>query len=89
MPQVKFSQATAKLPSGVIDTLATFDHEPDLGVRVLTIGLHPHLMGATHRMPYLLRILALLLARDDTVFMTGGEITEWFIAADQGFAGPE
>jgi len=67
----------------VTDTLATFTEEAEAsqsGTHVLTLGLHPHLIGATHRMPYLKRALALLQARDDTVFMTGTEIADWFEA---------
>lgn len=65
----------------VMDTLATFETEADAGARVLTLGLHPHLTGATHRFPYLERMLDTLLARDDTVFMNGSEIADWFEAA--------
>ncbi len=75
--------ASAEFHRRVVDTLATFDAEPDAaaGARVLTLGLHPHLIGATHRMPYLTGALDILMARDDTVFMTGRDIAEWFRAA--------
>ena len=68
----------------VADTLATFDADfaAGAGARVLTIGLHPHLIGTTHRMPYLVKILDILQARDDTVFMTGGQVMDWFTAAE-------
>ena len=57
--------------------------EPELaqGARVFTVGLHPHLIGVAHRIGYLARILDLLQARDDAVFMTGSEIADWFVAA--------
>ncbi|MBY6059534.1 polysaccharide deacetylase family protein [Leisingera daeponensis] len=60
-------------------TLACFDAptEPK-GVKVLGIGLHPHLIGVPHRFPYLIRMLDLLQGRDDVVFMTGSEIHDWF-----------
>jgi peptidoglycan/xylan/chitin deacetylase (PgdA/CDA1 family) len=56
--------------------------EPELaqGARVFTVGLHPHLIGVAHRIGYLARILDLLQARDDAVFMTGSEIADWFVA---------
>ena len=52
--------------------------------RVLALGLHPHLIGVPHRIGYLAAMLELLMARDDTVFMTGSQIADWFIEADKG-----
>lgn len=65
------------------DTVAAFDKEYDGDSRVLPIGLHPHLMGVPHRIGYLERMLDDLMARDDTVFMTGGEIADWFIETEK------
>jgi hypothetical protein len=48
---------------------------------VFTIGLHPHLIAVPHRIGYLARILDLLQARDDAVFMTGSGIADWFMAS--------
>lgn len=64
------------------DTLTAFDRELKTQPRVLAIGLHPHLIGVPHRIGYLERMLDDLMARDDTVFMTGSQIADWFIAAD-------
>ena len=50
--------------------------------RVLTLALHPHVMGVAHRSDVLAQCLDLLLARDDTIFVTGSEIADWFIAED-------
>ena len=50
--------------------------------KVLTIALHPHVMGVAHRIDVLARCLDLLLARDDTIFVTGSEIADWFVAED-------
>lgn len=49
----------------------------------LTVALHPHLIGTPHRIGYLSRMLDVLLGRSDTIFMTGSEIADWFIAADR------
>jgi len=65
------------------DTVAAFGKEYDGGSRVLTIGLHPHLMGVPHRIGYLERMLDDLMARNDAVFMTGGEIADWFIETEK------
>jgi allantoinase len=48
--------------------------------RILTIPLHPHLSGVPHRINFLAEAIDALLARDDTVFMTGGQILDWFLA---------
>ncbi len=39
--------------------------------------------GVPHRIGYLAKMLDLLQIRDDTVFMTGGRIADWFVAADE------
>ncbi len=59
-------------------TLEALEAETHLNPRVITLGLHPHLMGVPHRYPTLLRMLDLLVARTDTVFMTGAQIADWF-----------
>ncbi|MCG6115826.1 MAG: polysaccharide deacetylase family protein [Mesorhizobium sp.] len=50
--------------------------------RVLTIALHPHLMGVPHRLTYLIEMLDILLARDDVVFMSGSQIADWYEAVE-------
>ena len=50
--------------------------------QVFTLALHPHVAGVAHRAHYLGRVLDLLMDRDDTVFVTGSEIADWFVAAD-------
>ena len=69
------------------DTLEVFDQELGREPRVLTLALHPHLIGVPHRIGYLAKMLDLLQIRDDTVFMTGGQIAEWFVAADKASQG--
>lgn len=63
-------------------TLRTFDVETRAQPRVLTLALHPHVMGVPHRADVLSRCLDLLLARDDVVFVTGSAIADWFVAQD-------
>ena len=48
-------------------------------VRVLTIPLHPHLSGVAHRFAYLCELIDGLRARDDTIFMNGAQILDWFL----------
>ena len=67
----------------LVDTVAAFEPELKNRPRVLAIGLHPHLMGVPHRIGYLEKMLDLLMQRDDTVFLTGSEICDWFITVDK------
>jgi peptidoglycan/xylan/chitin deacetylase (PgdA/CDA1 family) len=67
------------------DTVDCFEQEMADGTpRVLAIGLHPHLIGVPHRVAYLEKMLELLMARADTVFMTGNQIADWYNEADKG-----
>lgn len=60
------------------DTVQIFGREVKKQARVLALGLHPHLIGVPHRIGYLERMLDLLCARDDTIFLQGGQIADWF-----------
>jgi hypothetical protein len=56
--------------------------EPELGrqARVVTLGLHPHLIGAPHRFFYLEQMLDRLAGDPKAVFMTGVAMADWFQA---------
>jgi peptidoglycan/xylan/chitin deacetylase (PgdA/CDA1 family) len=47
--------------------------------RILTIALHPHLSGVPHRINYLAEVVDALIARNDTVFLRGSQILDWFL----------
>jgi allantoinase len=66
----------------VVWTLETFEAELRNNCRVMVLPLHPHLVGVPHRMNWFARILDLLLARPDTVFMNGGGIADWYAAVE-------
>jgi hypothetical protein len=59
-------------------TLETFETELKTNCRVMVLPLHPHLVGVPHRMNWFSKILDRLMARDDTVFMNGGQIADWY-----------
>ena len=59
-------------------TLETFESELKENCRVMVLPLHPHLVGVPHRMNWFVKILDLLLARSDTVFLNGGQIADWY-----------
>ena len=64
--------------------LAVECFEPELRERprVLTLPLHPHLSGVPHRAGWLEKTIDMLLARDDTVFMSGRQIADWYVSVD-------
>jgi allantoinase len=62
------------------DTLVVFEPELARSPRVLTLGLHPHLIGAPHRFLYLEKMLDRLAGHPGAVFMTGARIADWFEA---------
>ena len=66
----------------VKDTLQTFGPELKKQPRVLTLALHPHLIGVPHRIGYLRDCLNLLKERDDAIYMTGSEILDWYMSVE-------
>lgn len=68
--------------------LSIYEREAADNPRVLTLALHPHIIGVPHIAYHFEKALDILVARDDVVFMTSSEIGDWFIAAD-GTGGAE
>lgn len=77
------NQSSDEMLKRLESTLRIFEDEVQSNPKVVTIALHPHLIGVAHRAYYLAKMLDLLLARDDTIFVTGGLIADWFVAADR------
>ena len=48
--------------------------------RVLTLGLHPHLIGVPHRFGSFERMLDLLMATPGVTFVQGHDIADWYTA---------
>lgn len=71
---------SAELHERVRATLSVLDRELEHSSRILTLGLHPHLIGVPHRFKYLLETLDLLQSREDAVFVTGSQIFDWYSA---------
>lgn len=63
-------------------TLAVFEEEAKSQPRVLTFGLHPHIVGVPHVARQFALALDALAARNDTVFMTSSEIGDWYMDQD-------
>ncbi len=75
-------QSSDELLKRLETTLAVLERELERQPRVLTLALHPHLVGVPHRAYYLAKALDMLARRTDTVFVTSSQIADWFIEAD-------
>jgi hypothetical protein len=75
-------QSSDELLKRLQATLAVLERELERQPRVLTLAMHPHVLGVPHRAYYLEKALDLLAARQDCVFVTACEIADWFLAAD-------
>lgn len=64
----------------VAAALAVAESEAQRSATVITLGLHPHLIGVRHRIGALERTLDRLLASPHTVFTTGRRMFEWYTA---------
>ena len=76
-------QSSDELLKRLEATLATLERELERQPRVLTLAMHPHILGVPHRAYYLEKAFDLLARRPDTVFVTSSEIADWFLAADK------
>jgi allantoinase len=76
-------QSSDELPKRMEATLAVLERETASNPRVLSIGLHPHIAGVPHRIYYLEKTLDMLMRRTDTIFVTSGEIADWFLSVDK------
>lgn len=75
--------ASEEMRRRIEETITTFEREiGETGQpRVLTIPLHPHLSGVPHRINHLAAVIDQLGERDDTVFMNGSQILDWYRGA--------
>jgi peptidoglycan/xylan/chitin deacetylase (PgdA/CDA1 family) len=84
--------ATGELERRVAASLDVYADEVRHEGRLVTLGLHPHLMGVPHRVAELRRILDAMAAASSSRFVTGSEIDAWFRAVhppqDRGRAAP-
>lgn len=71
--------ATGEYLSRLEYTLKALDK--DGGPRILSFGLHPHIIAVPHRMQEFRQMLDLLQARPDTIFAKPSQTLDWFEAA--------
>lgn len=74
-------QSSSEMRLRMLETIKTFAREIERHgqPRVLTIPLHPHLSGVAHRINFLREIIETLAGRDDTVFMNGSQMLDWYL----------
>ena len=63
-------------------TLNIFDEEKLYNTKIITLALHPHIVGAPLNFYYLKKIIEDLKKRDDVIFMTSSQIGDWFVKED-------
>lgn len=75
-------QSSSEMRLRMLETIKTFAREIDRHgqSRVLTIPLHPHLSGVAHRINFLRDIIEMLAGRDDTIFMNGSQMLDWYLS---------
>jgi len=65
-----------------IATLNVFDEEKSENPKILTLALHPHIVGVPQNFYYLKKIIKDIKKRNDVIFMTSSQIGDWFIKED-------
>ena len=63
-------------------TLNIFDEEKHYNTKIITLALHPHIVGVPQNFYYLKKIIEDLKKRDDVIFMTSSQIGDWFVKED-------
>lgn len=63
-------------------TLTIYEREAEHQARIITLALHPHIIGVPHLAYYFEKALDLLVNRPDTVFATSSVMGDWYIEAD-------
>jgi peptidoglycan/xylan/chitin deacetylase (PgdA/CDA1 family) len=76
-------QSSDELLKRLEATLAVLEREVEKQPRVLTLAMHPHVLGVPHRAYYLEKALDALAQRREVVFVTSSQIADWFLAADK------
>ncbi|CAH0313874.1 hypothetical protein [Roseomonas sp. CECT 9278] len=74
------NQASSALADRIRDTLAFWARSDFDRTRVMTIALHPHVIGVAHRMESFGTVMAELARHPEVAFATSTDIGDWFIA---------
>ena len=60
-------------------TLEVFDEEKLSNTKIITLALHPHIVGVPQNFQFFKKTIQELKKRDDVTFMTSSQIGDWFI----------
>ena len=60
-------------------TLEVFDEEKLSNTKIITLALHPHIVGVPQNFYYFKKTIQELKKREDVTFMTSSQIGDWFI----------
>lgn len=83
VPIYAIQQSTSEeMLSRLKATVSIYERELDQNPRIITLALHPHIIGVPHIAYYFEKALDFLMQRDDTVFVTSSTMGDWFIEAD-------
>ena len=71
---------SAELHDRTMDQFETLWAEGADNARVMAIAIHPYIHGVPHRIGHYRRMLETLAAREGTLFWTGDQILDWYLA---------
>jgi hypothetical protein len=74
------NQASEALPDRIRATMAFYARGGFARTRIMTIALHPHIIGVAHRMEPFWRVMEELAKHPQVTFATSSEIGDWFTA---------
>lgn len=63
------------------DQFDTLYEESADGARVMCVAVHPYVSGVPHRIKYFRQIFDYMREHEGVVFMTGGEILDWYLTS--------
>lgn len=72
--------ATGEFANRVRRTLEVLSAETSHGPKVMTVALHPHLVGVPHRFTELVEMIEAIERHPMTEFVRPGEIADWYAA---------
>ncbi len=72
--------ATGEFANRVRRSLAALERETTHGPKIMTIALHPHLVGVPHRFTELVEMIDMIAAHRATRFVTPGQVCKWYSA---------
>ena len=72
--------ASSAMADRIRDSMAFFTRDGFSRTRVMTIALHPHVIGVPHRMESFWAVMTELAAHPEVAFATSSEIGDWYAA---------